>query len=210
MTILSHYNLTLVHGSNLMKRFFLTLACCVSLLAATPAVAKDGNKPELVVRIVNVQEIMAKSTAVNGLRDQLNEYRKKYDTEFVKKENELQKEDRELVKQKNLLTNDVYRERVKAFRGKFADFQKELKLRQQQLDAAYTFALSKVSHQIKKIWLDVAAKEQATLVLRSADVLMFSPEYDVTDEVIVRLNKALPSVKFPDPESFGTSAQPKN
>ncbi len=206
----SHYNSTLVHGSNLMKRLFLTLACCVSLLVAAPAVAKDGNKPDLVIRIVNVQEVMAKSTAVNGLRDQLNEYRKKYDTEFVKKENELQKEDRELVKQKTLLTNDVYRERVKTFRGKFADFQKELKLRQQQLDAAYTFALSKVSHQIKKIWLDVAAKEQATLVLPSADVLMFSPDYDVTDEVIVRLNKALPSVKFPDPETFGTSAQPKN
>jgi Skp family chaperone for outer membrane proteins len=166
---------------------------------ASPAVAAPAAKPAPVVRIVDIQEVMERSTAVQGIRRELDAYRKKYDDEFAAKEKILKDEERELVRQQSLIDGAAYREKVQEFQQKFTDFQRDLKNRQQLLQNAYATALNQVTVQIQKIWAAVAEAEGATLLLPRGQVLLFSPGYDVTPEVIDRLNKALPSVKFPDP-----------
>ena len=176
-----------------------------SALAASPAV-----KPAPVIRVVDIQEVMERSTAVRGVRHELDVYRKKYDDEFAVKERVLKDEERELVRQQSLIDGAVYREKVRAFQQKFANFQRELKSRQQLLQSSYATALGQVSVQVQKIWAAVAEAEGANLLLPRGQVLLFSPGYDVTADIIERLNKALPSVKFPDPmERAATSSKKK-
>lgn len=181
------------------------LAAVVALLAGAPQsyAAPAGPKPAPVIRVVDIQEVMEKSTAVRGIRRELDVYRKKYDDEFAQLEKALKDEERDLVRQQSLIDAAAYREKVQAFQGKFADFQHALKTRQQQLQGAYAAALGQVSQQVQKIWAAVAEAEGATLLLPRGQVLLFHPSYDVTDDVIDRLNKSLPSVKFPDPTAAG-------
>lgn len=175
------------------------VAAVVTLWMAPDAVLAASAKPDPVIRVVDIQEVMEKSSAVQGIRRELDAYRKKYDDEFAAKEKTLKDEERELVRQQTLLDAAAYREKVQAFQTKFADFQRDLKTRQQQLQGAYATALGQVSQQVQKIWAAVAEAEGATILLPRGQVLLFHPSYDVTPEVIDRLNKSLPSVKFPDP-----------
>lgn len=179
-----------------------SLACIAAIVASigfgAPAFAAAA-KPEPVIRVVDIQEVMEKSTAVQGIRRELDGYRKTYDDEFAAKEKALKDEERELVRQQSLVDAATYREKVQAFQTKFADFQRDLKMRQQQLQGAYANALGQVSQQVQRIWAAVAEAEGATILLPRGQVLLFHPSYDVTPEVIDRLNKSMPSVKFPDP-----------
>lgn len=159
----------------------------------------SGPKPPVVVRIVDIQEVMDKSTAVQGIKRELDSYRKKYDDEFAGREKALKDEERELARQQTVLDAAAYREKVQEFQKKFAAFQTELKGRQQMLQGAYASALNQVSAQVQKIWASIAETEGATLILPRSQVLLYSPSYDVTPDVLARLNKALPSVRFPDP-----------
>lgn len=180
------------------------LACIATIIvlwAAPGAAFAAPAKPDPVIRVVDIQEVMEKSTAVQGIRRELDAYRKKYDDEFAAKEKALKDEERELVRQQTVLDATAYREKVQAFQVKFADFQRDLKTRQQQLQGAYAGALGQVSQQVQKIWAAVAESEGATILLPRGQVLLFHPSYDVTPEVIDRLNKSMPSVKFPDPIS---------
>jgi len=180
------------------------------VLLCTPAQSWGAAaKPAPVIRVVDIQEVMERSTAVRGIRHELDAYRKKYDTEFAAKEKILKDEERELVRQQSLLDPAAYREKVQAFQQKFATFQRELKTRQQLLQNAYASALNKVSAQVQRIWAAVAEAEGATLLLPRGQVLLFNPGYDVTKDVIDRLNKALPSVKFPDPMAKAPASEPK-
>lgn len=179
-----------------------SLACVAALVAlwVAPGVALAAPaKPDPVIRVVDIQEVMEKSTAVQGIRRELDAYRKRYDDEFAAKEKALKDEERELVRQQTLIDAAAYREKVQGFQAKFADFQRDLKMRQQQLQGAYASALGQVSQQVQKIWAAVAEAEGATILLPRGQVLLFHPSYDVTPEVIDRLNKSMPSVKFPDP-----------
>jgi hypothetical protein len=45
---------------------------------------------------------------------------------------------------------------------------------------------------------DLSGEHGFNLVLPSNTVLMFAPKVDMTDEVIKRLDQALPTVKVPD------------
>lgn len=179
-----------------------SLACVAALVAlwvAPGAAFAAPAKPDPVIRVVDIQEVMEKSTAVQGIRRELDAYRKRYDDEFAAKEKALKDEERELVRQQTLIDAAAYREKVQGFQAKFADFQRDLKMRQQQLQGAYATALGQVSQQVQKIWAAVAEAEGATILLPRGQVLLFHPSYDVTPEVIDRLNKSMPSVKFPDP-----------
>lgn len=171
--------------------------------AAPALAASSAAKPAPVIRVVDIQEVMERSTAVQGIRRELDAYRKKYDDEFAAKERSLKDEERELVRQQSLVDGAAYRDKVQDFQRKFADFQRDLKARQQLLQNAYATALGQVTVQIQKIWAAVAEAEGATLLLPRGQVLLFSPGYDVTPDVIDRLNKALPSVRFPDPMGQG-------
>lgn len=179
------------------------------VLCTQPAAAASAPKPAPVIRVVDIQEVMERSTAVQGIRRELDAYRKAYDTEFAAKEKALKDEERELVRQQSLVDPAAYREKVQAFQQKFATFQRELKTRQQLLQNAYATALNQVSAQVQRIWAAVADAEGATLLLPRGQVLLFSPGYDVTPDVIDRLNKALPSVKFPDPMAKAPAAGSK-
>lgn len=181
-----------------------SLACIAAIMVlwlAPGAAFAAPAKPDPVIRVVDIQEVMEKSTAVQGIRRELDAYRKKYDDEFAAKEKQLKDEERELVRQQTVLDAAAYREKVQAFQVKFADFQRDLKTRQQQLQGAYASALGQVSQQVQKIWAAVAESEGATILLPRGQVLLFQPSYDVTPEVVDRLNKSMPSVKFPDPVS---------
>lgn len=184
------------------------LACVgvvvASLASAQVSSAAPAAKPEPVIRVVDIQEVMEKSTAVQGIRRELDVYRKTYDDEFAAKEKALKEEERELVRQQSLVDANTYREKVQQFQGKFATFQHDLKTRQQQLQGAYAAALGQVSQQVQKIWSAVAEAEGATVLLPRGQVLLFHPSYDVTPDVIDRLNKSLPSVKFPNPTAAST------
>lgn len=189
-----------------------SLACVAAIVAlwmAPDAALAAPAKPDPVIRVVDIQEVMEKSSAVQGIRRELDAYRKKYDDEFAAKEKALKDEERELVRQQPLLDAAAYREKVQAFQTKFADFQRDLKMRQQQLQSAYASALGQVSQQVQKIWAAVAEAEGATILLPRGQVLLFHPSYDVTPEVIDRLNKSLPSVKFPDPTASAKGAGAK-
>jgi Skp family chaperone for outer membrane proteins len=181
-------------------KFLACIGAVLASLAIAPAsLAAPAAKPEPVIRVVDIQEVMEKSTAVQGIRRELDTYRKAYDDEFAAKEKALKDEERELVRQQTLVDAPTYREKVQVFQSKFATFQHDLKTRQQQLQGAYAAALGEVSQQVQKIWGAVAEAEGATVLLPRGQVLLFHPSYDVTPDVIDRLNKSLPSVKFPNP-----------
>jgi len=194
-------NMNVLIRTNVMRVLCLGIMLGGGMLPAYAS--SQSTPPPPVIRVVDVQEVMGKSTAVAGILRDLETYRKSYDIEFSKKEKELKKEERALVQQKSIVDTATYRKLVKEFQGKFVAFQKGLKRRQQQLEAAHARAISVVSKRITAIWVDVAKAEGASIIMSRSQMLLFHPEYDVTSDVIKRLNKSLPSVKFPDPKLFG-------
>jgi Skp family chaperone for outer membrane proteins len=170
-----------------MKRpFFLLLAA--TLLAASPALADDT------IGVVNIQKIMKDSKAANSVRGQLKEKQKSFQSELDAKEKALYTEDQSLVKQSNTTDKAAFDQKVKDFRAKAADAQREVQNKKLQLDKAFAGALEQIQTTVIAIVKDVAAEKKLSLVVTSSQVLYNDPALDITAEVQQKLDAKLPNV----------------
>ena len=70
--------------------------------------------------------------------------------------------------------------------------------RRRQLDQVAAAALNEVRAAMIQVVGELAEARGFNLVLPSSGLLLFSPQIDLTDEVLARLDQKLPNIKVPD------------
>ncbi len=178
--------------------------------ALAPALTAEGI-PTPVVIVVDIQQILQNSTAAKGIRDERDKYLQAYQVEFSADENALRQADQELAKQRTLISQEAFAEKVKAFEKKAADFQNKVQNRRRALEQSYGTAMSQVQQTIVQVTDQVAQELKANLVLNKSQTFLLDPKMDVSPIVTERLNKSLESVVFPKPleTSDATAADEK-
>ena len=168
-------------------------------LAFAPAAFAEDAKPTIAV--VNIQQIMKDATAAKSVREQLESKQKSFQADISKKEEGLQKEDQELAKQKSVLAKEAFDEKVKAFRTKATDVQKEVQSKKAVLDGAFERALNDIQKVVTEIIADIAKEKGFVVALPTSQILYADKTLDISAEVLERLNKKLPKldVKFDAP-----------
>ena len=162
------------------------------LLTAVPALAEQK------LAVVNIQQIMRESKAAASVRDQMKAKQKTFQEELDKREKQLQSEDQDLAKQRSVLAQDAFEKKYKEFREKAADAQKEVRTKRNALDKGFTQALTDIQKKVTDIVTAVAKEKNINAVVSSSPMLYFSPDMDITAEVLTRLNSQMPNltVKF--------------
>ncbi len=175
-----------------------TLAAALMLAYAPAASAEDAKSP---IAVVNIQLIMQDSTAAKSVRDQLESKQKAFQSEITKKEEQLQKEDQELGKQRSALSKDAYEEKVRAFRNKATDVQKEVQSKKAMLDGAFERALNEIQKVVTEIIVDMSKEKGFSTAIPTSQLLYADPKLDITTEVLNKLNQKLSKidVKFDAP-----------
>lgn len=178
-----------------MKTRLTTLLTVIAFVAFSHAAsaAAAGN-----VAVLNLQTIMRDSAAAKSIKDQLDKKQKSFQSELSSKESQLQKEEQELAKQRNVLAQDAFEQKVKDFKNKAGNAQRDMQAKKAQLDKAFGQALGEVQKSVTVI-LEAMAKERGfSVVIPTQQILYSDPSLDITQDVLSKLNKSLPtvSVKF--------------
>ena len=97
-----------------------------------------------------------------------------------------------------MLSTEAFSERRKAFEADVTKVQRFVQERRQQLDDVSAMALGEVREAVIRVVGELADERGFNLVLPSAGVLLFSPQLDITDEVLARLDASLPDVRVPE------------
>jgi Skp family chaperone for outer membrane proteins len=92
------------------------------------------------------------------------------------------------------LNADVYAEREQQLRQRFLDVERRVQARRKVLDQGFTDSMNEVRANLLAVVQDVARERGADLVLTKQGALWVDKNFDVTDEVLDRLNKKLPQV----------------
>ncbi len=180
------------------------LLALVLLAVATVSAGRElaaQRLPEAVVAVVDYQRLLRESKAAQSIRAQIEARRKRYQEEITAKEQELLEQDRELSRQRALLSPEAFQQRRRAFEEEAARVQRLVQERRRELDTASAQAYAVVRDAILEIIGGMAESRGFNLVLPSSTVLLFSPKLDLTEEVLEELNRRLPEVKVPAPDN---------
>lgn len=189
----------------MLRKLFLS---CLSagLLAAAMAVSVQAQAQN--VAIVDTQRIMRDSAATKSIGDQIAKLRASYQADITKQENELRSAEQELNKQRTIISAEAFAERRRAFEQRVGNLQRDVENRKRELDKSVQTAMGSVQKELNTIIGALVEERKFTLVLPKSQTIYHSPQMEVTDEVLKRLNSKLPSVRVPAPAATPAAKPP--
>lgn len=187
-----------MHSMSRGRPLILFLLAMLAAPLAVPAALAQEKLPATVAVVVDYARILRDAKAAKAIRTQIDARRKVYQDQIAKEEKRLFDADKELAKQRSVLSAEAFAEKRKAFEQDVGGVQRMAQERRRQLDQVAAVAIGEVRNNLVEVVGALSDQRGFNLVLPSSAVLLFSPKIDLTDEVMAQLDKKLPSVKVPD------------
>lgn len=185
--------------------------------APTPAPAPapaPAASPGLNILVVDVQSLLQNSKSAKMVRQQIEQKRAEYAKEISHQEEVLRQERDTLQRQQASLSAEALNQKGREFQQKVNELDKSVQGKRQALERSNAEALQKIQAVMLKIITDISKTRKANLVFQRSELVLFDQGFDVTDEVLQKLDEQLPTltVNFVAPVASnapaGTPAQP--
>jgi Skp family chaperone for outer membrane proteins len=198
--------------------------CCLAgsaVAQAPPATSPPAEAPQpptppaplptaqnLTVMVVDVQALLQNSKAAKMVRSQIEQKRGEYTKDISHQEESLRAERDALQRQQASLSPEVLNQKGRDFQQKVNDLERNVQGKRQALEKSNGDALQKIQEEMLKIIADIAKQRKSNLVFQRTDLVLFDQAFDVTDEVLQKLDEQLPtlSVNFVAPVPPSASA----
>jgi Skp family chaperone for outer membrane proteins len=164
----------------------------------------------LTVMVVDVQALLQNSKAAKMVRSQIEQKRGEYTKEISHQEETLRAERDALQRQQASLSPESLNQKGRDFQQKVNDLERNVQGKRQALEKSNGNALQKIQEEMLKIIADIAKQRKANLVFQRTDLVLFDQAFDVTDEVLQKLDEQMPTltVNFVAPVPPSASASP--
>ena len=177
----------------------------------SPPAAAPAGQPLLTIIVVDVQALLQNSKSAKMVRQQIEQKRAEYAKEISHQEETLRQERDALQRQQSSLSADALNQKGREFQQKVNDLDRNVQSKRQSLERSNAEALEKIQEVMLKIITDIAKDRKANLVFQRSELVLFDQNFDVTDEVLQKLDEQLPTltVNFVAPTpSNPANAQP--
>ena len=178
----------------------------------SPPAAAPAGRPPLTIIVVDVQALLQNSKSAKMVRQQIEQKRAEYAKEISHQEETLRQERDALQRQQSSLSADALNQKGREFQQKVNDLDRNVQSKRQSLERSNAEALEKIQEVMLKIITDIAKDRKANLVFQRSELVLFDQNFDVTDEVLQKLDEQLPTltVNFvaPTPSNPANAAQP--
>ena len=165
---------------------------------ALPGVAKADQLPTTVAAVVDYQRVLQEAAASKSIAEQMDVRRKAYQDEIAEQEQRLFEAERELSKQRSVLSEEAVNAKQKELETEVQAVRELTQKRRQQLEQVSAEAVSKVERALFEVLTTLAEERGLNVVLPASQVLFFARQIDLTDEVLAKLDATLSEVPVTD------------
>ena len=148
------------------------------------------------VAYLDMKFILNNSKAGKGAQDLLHKSFQENQKKFLDKENALKKEESDLLTQKTILTKEEYQKKSDNLRKKVIDYQSQRRTSLEKITAQRAKAREKLLEKLDPILQTYIEESDISLVIDRKNVVMGNTNLDITDIIIKKLNKELPSLSI--------------
>jgi len=161
---------------------------------AAPAAPGPTASPALSILVVDVQSLLQNSKSAKMVRQQIEQKRAEYAKEISTQEGVLRQERDSLQRQQASLSAEALNQKGKEFQQKVNELDRSVQGKRQALEKSNAEALEKIQESMLKIITGISKDRKANLVFQRSELVLFDQGFDVTDEVLQKLDEQLPTV----------------
>lgn len=181
----------------------------LAILLNWPAPLHAQQKTQFTFAVIQYQRILREAKATKSIRPQRENLRADFEQAIRDEERKLRAVERELVNQRSILSPEAYAQRRRQLEERAKEAQRKASAKKREIERALATAMTKVRRNLRKITAAIAKERSVSLVLPGSTVILFERKYDITKEVLRRLDEQLPSVKVIMPPTTKPPETPK-
>ena len=140
------------------------------------------------IGLIDLDGVLRASKGTARVRELLDEQRQLFQAEFAARETALQESERRLIAQRDALSETEFARQLSEFEAEVAAIQKEIQYRREAIDMAFQDAQENLRRIAMEIVTEVAGEMRLDIVLERESVLIFVPRFNISDEVLRRLD----------------------
>ena len=144
--------------------------------------------------IVDINSLIANSKAGQSIKSKLKEEKDSLVKQFKKKEEDLKKQEQKLVSQKNVLSEEEFRIKVKTLNEKINLYKKEIKTKLDEVAKNRNKRVSILLEAINELLIDYSTKNSITLVVDKKYTIISKNEIDLTNVILDSLNEKIKKI----------------
>ncbi len=170
------------------------LAPVMLIWSDTGVVADDEKLPTTIAAVIDYQRILVESAASKSIAEQMESRRRDVQAEIGKEEQALNDKNKALT----ILSEEAKKSKQDEIETGLESLRKLTVERRQQLEEISAVAINEVKGALIEIVTGIAEERGFNLVLPSSQVLFFSRQIDLTEEVLSKLDTRLSQVAVRD------------
>ena len=170
-----------------MKKFFFLL---FFLLFYNNSLAEEK------IVYLDVNFILAESDAGKYINSELKKINDKNVEEFKKIENSIKSEEDNLLKQKNILNEQEFNNKVNSLRDKYKSYQELKNTKNNDLKTLRNNAGNQILKIINEILAEYSSKNKISMVMEKKNIVIGKTELDITKNVLELLNAKIKKVEL--------------
>ena len=148
------------------------------------------------VAYLDMKFVLNNSKAGKGAQDFLQKSFKENQKIFLDKENFLKKEESDLLAQKTILTKEEYQKKSDNLRKKVIDYQSQRRASLEKITTQRAEARQKLLEKLDPIMKTYIKEKDISVIIDRKNVLMGNTNFDITNIIVEKLNKELPSLSI--------------
>lgn len=162
--------------------------------AAAPAAGASKPAPVAVILFLDRGTVLRKSAVGVDMYKQVEGLAKKMEADFAPENKKIQADIQALQAQADVLSPQARQAKVKELETRRQALQKKVQDRQSSIQGGLATARTQIERALAPILEKLLTERKANLLLDRGLVVLGATELDITNDVIGRLNKALPKV----------------
>ena len=173
-----------------MKYFVKFFVVTFFLIISTHAFAEQK------IVVLDMKHVLNNSKAGKGAQDFLKKSFNDNAKKFSDMEKALKKEESDLLSKKNILSKEEYSKKSDALRKKVIDYQSQRRASLDKIATQRTESREALINKIRPIVDSYIQENGISIVMDKKTMIGGLTEYDITNHIIEKLNKELPSLKI--------------
>ena len=151
---------------------------------------------EKTIVYIDLNKIMNNSIAGKSITSQLENNHKKNISKFQNIEEELKKEEAEIISQKNVITKKEFEKKIIDLRDKANKFRKERNDNINNLNNQRLEATSKMITLVRPILSEFSDKNSISLIIDKKNIIIGKTLLDITDDILIIIDEKIGKIEL--------------
>ena len=149
-----------------------------------------------VIAIVDINYIIKNSEAGKSIQQILEKDNNKFKSELKKKNESLKNEEKKIISQKNVLSEQEFNNKIQEFRDKLKKHNSEKNKNLELLNQKKALGISKLLENLNQILVDYSKENNFDLVVDKKYTILTKNDNDITSKVLELLNNKIKKIKL--------------